>query len=204
MSYNQEFFEQYKNYLLEPRVRNTHNLMFRVFEDAMPQWKYPFNVIDFGCGQCCEYMHYGHYSGYAGLDLNPPAGPRMFLCDYTKASADTLKGFSHQPFSAFVSLFSTECCLHPVDKYAFYRRMFRELDIKMALVSGFYYKNRIEQEQVEETGGILSYQTIEDQRDYECPEFIEMRSFVPVPSKMFGPDVVEVWKMLVSKPDYDH
>jgi hypothetical protein len=197
MSYNQEFFSEYKNYLQEPQVRKTHDTMFRLFCDIFPQWKYPLNVMDLGCGQCCEYHDRGWHSGYIGLDLDPIRRPTMMQCDYTKVSLDEVKLFAVFPVHAFVSLFSTECCMHPVDKYAFYRKLFRETDVQMGLVSGFYYKNRIKQEQVEETGEIVSYQTIEPQQDYQCPEFIELRSYFNVPSKMFGPDVVEVWKVLI-------
>lgn len=199
MSYNQEFFNEYKVYLQEQHVRNSHDTMFRIFDDLFPKWKYPFNIIDFGCGKCCEYMDFGQFSGYAGLDLDPPFRAGTFKADYTKLSGEDIKWYAPYPFYAFISLFSTECCMHPVDKYAFYRKVFRETEVQMGLVSGFYYKNRIEQEKVEETGEIVSYQTIENQREYQCPEFIEMRTHIDVPSKMFGPEVVEVWKILIRK-----
>lgn len=202
MSYNQEFFERYKNYLQEQGVRHVHNWMFRIFEDTFPKWKYPFNIIDFGCGQCCEYHNYGQFSGYIGLDLEPIFRPTMYRCDYTKVSADEVKGFAIFPLHAFVSLFSTECCMAAPDKYAFYNKVFAEYDVYVGLVSGFYYKNQIQQEKIEETGGIVSYQTIENQGNYQCKEFIEMRTYIDVPSKMFGPDVVEVWKLLIRKPTY--
>ena len=195
MSYNQEFFDEYKVYLQEPQVRKAHDTMFRIFGDTFPKWKYPFNVIDFGCGQCCEYASYGQPSGYAGIDMDPPPG--VFKGDYTKLTGQEINRFGNP--RAFVSLFSTECCLHPVDKYAFYRRVFRETEIEMALVAGFYYRNKVKEEKVEETGGIVSYQTVEAQQDYICPEFIEYRTYINVPSKMFGSDVVEVWKTLIRK-----
>jgi hypothetical protein len=88
------------------------------------------------------------------------------------------------------------------DKYAFYEKIFMEYDIQMALVAGFYYRNRIQEDKVTETGGIVSYQSIEDQRNYPCNNFIEMRTYIDVPSKMFGDDVVEVWKLLIRKPNY--
>lgn len=202
MSYNQEFFTEYKNYLQEPLVRNVHNWMFRIFEDTFPQWKCPFNIIDFGCGQCCEYHNYGQVSGYVGLDLDPIRRPTMYQCDYTKVSSDEIKRFATFPLHGFVSLFSTECCMAAPEKYAFYDKVFDEYEMQTGLVSGFYYKNRIKEEKVSETGGIVSYQTIEAQKDYIPKRFIEMRTCVNVPSKMFGPDVVEVWKLLIRKPFY--
>lgn len=202
MSYGTSFFDEYKNYLQEPLVRNVHNWMFRIFEATFPQWKYPFNIIDFGCGQCCEYHNHGQVSGYVGLDLDPIRRPSMYQCDYTKVSSDEIKRFATFPLHGFVSLFSTECCMPATEKYAFYSKIFREHHIQVALVSGFYYKNRIQEEKVKETGGIVSYQTIENQRNHQYKEFIEMRTYIDVPSKMFGPDVVEVWKLLIRKPEY--
>ena len=70
-------------------------------------------------------------------------------------------------------------------------------NVRYGLVSGFYYKDRVEQDKVEEVGGLISYQTIEDQKKYHCKEFIEFRSFIEVPSELFGPDVVEVWKFFI-------
>ena len=201
MSYNQEFFGEYKFYLQEPTVRKAHDTMFRIFDDVFPKWKYPFNVVDFGCGQCCEYLEYGKYSTYSGLDLNPPARIGTHKTDYTKLDGKGIKWFSPSNFYAFVSLFSTECCMNTLDRYNFYRMLFRETDVEMGLVSGFYYKNRIKEKKVTETGGIVSYQTIEAQQDYICPEFIEYRTYINLPSKMFGPDVVEVWKTLIRKHD---
>jgi hypothetical protein len=88
------------------------------------------------------------------------------------------------------------------ERYNFYDKVFGEYEIQTALVSGFYYKNRLKEEKVQETGGIISYQTLEDQKDYPGKHFIEFRTCIDVPSKMFGPEVVEVWKLLIRKPDY--
>jgi len=176
--------------------------MLRTFESAFPQWKYPLNVIDFGCGQCCEYRQHGIHSGYLGLDLNPPSHHDCYACDYKRVPDKVITEKAGFPIHAFVSLFSTECCMDKWDKFSFYRRIFNVFPIQVALVSGFYYENKIKEEQVKETGGIYSYQSIEDPRDFICSEFIELRTHLRVPSKMFGDDVVEVWKLLIRKPDY--
>lgn len=195
MSYNQDFFEQYKNYLLEPVVRNAHNWMFHIFETVWPS--YPLNIIDFGCGQCCEYRQYGHPENWFGFDLNPPDEPNTHKCDY-RTFTDIKVPF---PIYGFVSLFSTECCLDKWEKYSFYDKIFYQYPIKAALVSGFYYENKIKEEWVHETGGIASWQSIEDQKLWVCSEtqYIELRTHIRVPSKMFGEDVVEVWKILMRK-----
>lgn len=198
MSYDQDFFQRYENYLQEKWVRETHDIMFRTFRKLFPVQ----NVIEFGCGQCCEFRRFGKTDSWFGFDLEPPKDAVTYACDYTKLTKlDILKLV---PFSAdgFVSIFSTECCLSRTEKYAFYRRLFREHDFKAGLVSGFYYENKVKEEQVGETGGISSYQTVEDQRDFMCDEFIEWRLCVRMPSEMFGDDVVEVWKILIN-PKYD-
>src|SRR3989344_4007285 len=68
----------------------------------------------------------------------------------------------HLP-NAFVSLFSVEC-FHPAqERYELYGKVFETFStIEFGLVSGFFYEGKREQETVDETGGIVSHQTIED------------------------------------------
>jgi hypothetical protein len=200
MSYNQEFFEKYQNYLLEPIVRMTHDDIFRNFyilcKGEEPTWQtlicnhIPVNVVDLGCGLCQEFKRYGWYNKYLGVD-------KIVETDHDRVQFDYLKFKIPTYNNMFVSLFSTECCLSADEKYAFYRDKFKDGNMKHGLVSGFYYKDRIDQEKVEEAGGLVSYQTIEDQKKYQCKEFIEFRSLIEVPSELFGPDVVEVWKFFI-------
>ena len=83
-------------------------------------------------------------------------------------------------------------------RYEFYRKLFKEnRDLTIGMVAGFYYKDRAAQEAVLETGDLISYQTIEKQSDYICKEFTEFRCYQEVPSKMWGDQVVEVWKFLI-------
>lgn len=193
MSYNQEFFEKYKNYLKETKVRHVHNHMFMIYKSLLPI----LNIVDFGCGQCCEFIYRCGCNNYFGFDFNPPDSKMTYACDYTKISKEDILKKVTFPINGFVSLFSTECCLSVEQKYHFYRKIFQEHDIKVALVSGFYYKDKIKDEQVTETNGILSYQSIEDQKFYKCDEFIELRTYIDVPSELFGVQVVEVWKFLI-------
>jgi hypothetical protein len=189
MSYDKEFFEKYQNYLHEPTVRNMHDRMFDRFYEICGHDL--VDVIDLGCGLCQEYRKHGNFHVYKGVDKIVENGQYTVKADYLTYAIE-------QRHTVFVSLFSTECCLSAADKYEFYRKKFREnLYIKRGLVSGFYYKNRAEQEKVEEVGGLVSYQTIENQQQYQCKEFIEFRAQVDVPSELFGPDVVEVWKFFI-------
>jgi hypothetical protein len=186
--YNEDFYDNYKDYLKEPTVRKVHDRMLNLFVKLFPLDE-ELNVIDFGCG-LCEYHQFGAYDNYIGIDQIKLA-PHVVQGDYIKIGKINIGNF--EP-SAFVSLFSIECCLK--EKYEFYRKIFRENEnIQAGLLSGFYYEERKDSEIVVETGGIKSYQTIEKQEIW--PEFIEMRVYERVPSKMFGHDVVEVWKFLL-------
>lgn len=106
------------------------------------------------------------------------------------------------PFTpnAFVSLFSVECFHSTPEKYEFYEKIFKTFStIEFGLVGGFFYEGRRGEEKVGETGNIVSYQTIEKPWKYTSNWFTEFRMHIRTPSKMFGPDVVEVWKFFIRK-----
>ncbi len=198
MGYDEEFFEKYRNYLQEETVRRVHDGMFRTFfsfsQGRLPNLqniidaKPPIEVIDLGCGLCQEFKLYGWYNFYFGVDKMPVGG------DYFE-QADYLTYPITRSDNTFVSLFSTECCLSAEDKYAFYNKLFSENpNIRYGLVSGFYYKDRVEDKKVEEAGGLVSYQTIENPQNHRSKWFDEFRVYADVPSALFGPNVVEVWK----------
>ena len=101
---------------------------------------------------------------------------------------------------AFISLFSVECCQLATIKYDLYNRIFSEFPtIGYGLVGGFFYQSKRDQESVSETGEIISYQTIEDPSLYISNLFTELRIHLHTPSKMFGQDVIEVWKFFIRK-----
>ena len=197
MPYDDKFFEAYREYLKEPLVRTVHDSMFRVLEKHLaPLWP---RVLDLGCGvgefanfyNCkCE-LNGGH--AYFGVDLQSHGSHCSAVADYTKE----LPSLPFNP-NCFISLFSVECCLDANSKYGLYNRAFKDLpSVSCALVSGFYYRSRASFERVQEVGGIESYQTIEQAIQHPSSVFSEFRNTVAVPSKMFGDDVVEVWKLLV-------
>jgi len=198
MAYDKAFYDMYREYLREESVRTSHNF---VFEQFLRTASLPIKVIDLGCGLSEFYWH-GLRSYYLGVDLNMPNYPEGFLpvvqADYH--DLDTVKKQLHFTPSVFVSLFSVECFHSAVERYAFYERVFKEFpDINFGLVSGFFYESKRDQETVGETGGIVSYQTIENPSLHISNTFTELRLHVRTPSKMFGPDVVEVWKIFIRR-----
>jgi hypothetical protein len=205
VAYDIEFFAQYAKYLKEPIVRHNHNQVFRWFYNmseplvrvaGTPKF-FNHSVIDLGCG-LNEFGQYGISSYYVGVDLAPSRIDNTFMhvqADYTK-DENLWSKLPYKP-NTFVSLFSAECCLNVQDRYALYRRLFANPDIKCGLSSGFYYKSKRHEETVGETGGIQSFQTIDDIGSDVVLDVQEVRLIMETPSKMFGPDVVEVWKVFL-------
>lgn len=195
MGYDENFYRLYNDYLQETTVRNSHDLIFRDFG----RFTHPtrLDVVDLGCG-LGEYRLFGQHAGYVGLDLNATEQIPIFLRrDYHDLSFVKLLPFIP---SVFVSLFSIECCHDAFTKYELYNRLFREIpSLQYGLASGFFYESRRSLETVEETGGIASYQTIEDPATFMSPVFTELRTHLRTPSKMFGQDVVEVWKIFARR-----
>jgi hypothetical protein len=192
--YNEEFYRAYRVYLQEKVVRKNHDFCFDVLSTmSLP---YKMDVLDLGCGTG-EYPTYDtEHNNYAGVDLRDPGAPGFFLKADYRLLSEYRETLPFEP-NTFISLFSTECCLSPHQKYVFYNRLFREIPtLQMGMVSGFYYESKLGDVQVTETGGVVSYQTIENVAEYRSEIFAEFRVEMETPSKMFGPDVVEVWKFL--------
>lgn len=191
MPYDEKFYRDYAEYLLEHTVRTSHDLVFRLFRRFV--YPAPLLVVDLGCG-LGEYQTYGHHDDYVGVDLNYTGQVGNFVC----ADYHDLSFLNQLPFmpTVFVSLFSIECFHSARDKYALYERIFGAFPfIQHGLVGGFLYEGRRNLETVEENGKIVSYQTIEDSALYISETFSELRLHMRTPSRMFGDDVVEVWKI---------
>src|SRR3989344_2270053 len=194
MAYDKSFYEMYADYLTEKSVRASHDFIFRQFLEIAGS---NLHVIDLGCG-LGEYFQYGSFTRYVGVDKNNLGdGFRLIKEDYYDLDKvkDGLSLYLVVP-NILVSLFSIECFYSVPDKYAFYERIFKEFpSIEFGLVSGFFYESKRNQETVGEAGGIVSHQTIEDPSLYISEVFTESRLHLKTPSKMFGPDVIEVWKI---------
>jgi SAM-dependent methyltransferase len=207
MPYDDAFFERYRAYLAEPLVRKNHDRAFRLWIDGMggPPSGTTASVIDLGCGTG-EYLNFGRYLAYAGIDTTPrvfnlekrPGLDRMVRANYYDVTS--WKGYFEAPrtgpvFNAFVSLFSIEPVYSLGSRYDLYRRLFAELpDIKFGLSAGFYYTDKADRTVVEETGGLLSFQTVEPLGAETIPSVTEERLTMATPSAMFGDKVVEVYK----------
>ena len=192
MSYDKEFYQMYQAYLREKVVRANHNKIFECFRRLIQPME--LLVVDLGCG-LGEYSLHGSYTKYVGIDVNDTGQVKSYVqTDYHNPNFATLLPFVP---TAFVSLFSIECCHSVDDKYALYEQIFTNIpSIRYGLVVGFFYESKRDLETVGEAGGIVSYQTNEDPSLYISNTFSEFRIHMRTPSKMFGDDVIEVWKFL--------
>ena len=191
MSYNQEFYRLYSDYLEEATVRRSHDFAFDVFRS---QYGGRGNVIDLGCG-LGEYEKYGDCDEYLGIDRVVSGR----VCRFMRADYTDMSFVSRLPWQpdTFISLFSIEACYPAAERYQLYEKLFAALpSVQHALVPGFYYESRRQEATVGEAGRIVSWQTIEGLHDFPSATFSEERLVLHTPSKMFGQDVVEVWKFL--------
>jgi SAM-dependent methyltransferase len=204
MAYDTAFFEAYRKYLTEQTVRNNHD---RVFRDWFKQLSpHHLSVVDLGCGTGEFYQH-GHSTDYVGIDREPRiideawyphAAVKTIAADYLDVSAWK----PQLPFkpNCFVSLFSIEPVLRPGCRYDLYTSLFGELpSLQFGMAAGFYYDDKTGEETVGETGGIVSYQTIEPLGMFNVPGVDEERLVLRTPSAMFGDHVVEVWKFFTRR-----
>lgn len=200
MPYDASFYDAYEAYLLEKAVRANHDMMFKHWSGLA---KTPLHVIDLGCG-IGEYGRYGKAENYLGIDVvNSGRVENFRVADYSDPIllARALTDLDPQP-NAFVSLFSCEP-VYPVQRrYEIYEGIFNALpSIQRGLVSGFFYRDRRDQERVKEKGGVTSFQTIEKITQHVSRVFSEFRLTIHTPSKMFGPEVIEVWKFLARRQE---
>jgi hypothetical protein len=192
MPYDEVFYEKYEAYLNEPAVRKAHDWVFSIAR-LNPAFQ---RVIDLGCGQSREFMRWFCPSKYVGIDLAAPAADVREDYRHLVNLLAVQKYPALESWSAFVSLFSCEITGHFTDNYKLYNSLFvLRGETQAGLVSGFFYANHKEFTEVEEVGGITSYQTIEEIDDEPSAFFTEKRIILPVPSDMFGDDVFEVWKL---------
>ena len=195
MAYDDTFYRAYSDYLKEPAVRRAHDAMLRISR-LNPAFA---NVIDLGCGQFNEYLRHRRPARYLGIDVNvakkTSANRRLVTADY-RCLELVERLAKEQASTAFVSLFSAEITAPCEQNYRFYEELFLQIPtIQAGLVSGFYYFNSKDKNPIGETGGIQSYQTLEQPEDVVSEVFSETRILLPVPSAMFGQDVIEVWKL---------
>jgi hypothetical protein len=199
MAYDDPFYVAYAKYLKEDSVRRAHDSVLR-----MTKSNRAFNnVVDLGCGQFNEFLQYRRPKRYLGIDLNVTEGAgrnRRFVPGDYRSLDLVSRCVQEQSATGFVSLFSAEITAPTPNNYAFYESIFKQNpSISAGLVSGFYYWNSKDKNPIGETGGIQSFQTLEQIEDVQSELFHETRITLPAPSIMFGQDVIEVWKLLERK-----
>lgn len=195
MAYDADFFANYAKYLRETVVRDSHDRVFYIFRDLTDG---PGNVIDLGCGMG-EYGRYGQYERYAGVDRVNHGFVDLFVeADYTDVDA-LAERLPFEP-DCFVSLFSIEACVPPAQRHALYEALFRRFEtVDSILTAGFEYASKAGELKVGEAGGLESFQSVEGLYDVISDVFDEIRILTRTPSTFFGPDVVEIWKVLTRR-----
>jgi hypothetical protein len=198
MSYDSDFYTAYAAYLQEPTVREAHDWVFAIAASTVPALSH---VVDLGCGQFNEYYQHAQPKKYLGIDVNvePSRRPGQLLVQADYRTADLKSIIGRRRPTGFVSLFSCENTAPVEDNYRFYRNLFDQFGFKAGLVSGFFYSGSRDINPIGEAGGIQSFQMLENIEDVRCKEFVERRIVLPVPSKLFGANVYEGWKIFVAR-----
>lgn len=205
MSYSDEkFWKQYKKYIDESfnRHKNVISLFEPLIFDDHHIYQGCANIIDLGCGRFKEARDLIGNSTYLGVDTEPAniAGlNRSYRTDYRNIDL-IIKLANEAKSDIFTSLFSMELTDTQIANYNYYDRLFEECpSIRCGVVAGIYYGNKREDQVVHETGDVTSFQSTLDIVDTNPKNFIEYRLQCKAPSKMFGGDVVEVWKLFTRK-----
>lgn len=188
MTYASEYFWK----LYEEYVDECFGRHLAMFARLVPS---PGAVLDLGCGKVMEGRRL-HAGRYLGVDKDPKLCRDSVVCDYRKL--DLLErtvdevGFDPDTILSMFSIELTESCLV---NCRYYRDLFRVFPTARRIVSvGFYYDGpRWLDETATENGGLISYQT---NFALESGSLHEIRTLERGPSKLFGPDVVEVWRLL--------
>lgn len=203
MSYeNKDFWEQYKKYVDESLYVHKKICFSLLSFCDLSTYHFTYsNLLDFGCGKCQEARLTIAPKQYFGIDelFEPSEVVVGAKINYRKEFDLIKKHITFDP-NIFSSLFSIEPTATTLENRILYEKIFHEFpNIKCGVVSGFYYGNMRHQKSVAEKGGIISYQSIDDLADIKSEVYDEIRMIVPNPSKMFGKDVIEVWKLLIRK-----
>ena len=204
MSYESEaFWTKYEEYRKE--TWEQHKNIVRRFNLI------PHTLLDLGCGRTLSAMRMFEPICYIGLDKEPASVKDVYgynmdqyrtdildyrdlesVQKYLKTKYELYGYYGFEP-TLVTSFFSSELTAPQHENATFYRELFKRIPtLKNILVSGFYYSRKRNAPVVEEVGGLISHQTIGD-LDYDLPE---TRILERVPSTLFGPDVVEVWRLL--------
>lgn len=197
MSYsNTTFWEKYRAYKLE--TEGVHEMALKACRPAArPLCENFVDVVNLGSGTDPEPL-LSDDNVVLRVDpqiQNPTVGELSASYEDPDFVEKVVRSLEHKRFMA-VSFFSTEVVIHPDRSRALYDELFRS-GACAAIVSGFYYMSRNGQTKVSEAGGLESFQSLLPVEDTAGEAHQELfRVTLPVPSALFGSDVVEVWRVL--------
>ena len=98
-----------------------------------------------------------------------------------------------------ISLFALDVIMPQTEANALVKRLLAIDGVLSVISAGFYYDDgRRDQESVEETHGLVSYQMPRG-RFLDPEQYRETRMEIPAPSKLFGPTAVEVFRCVTKK-----
>jgi hypothetical protein len=173
-------------------------------------------LLDLGCGKVMEGRQIAigkDEKHYIGVDVDPieldplrprpiPDEPALLTKNYRTDLgfiASNLKARKFSPFCV-VSLFSIEPTGSPEENELVYREVFKRWPTVRKIISaGFYYQKTWNVSgPVPEAGGLMSYQ-LNGEVPLLSGDLHEYRLEEHAPSTLFGPDVVEVWRLIQKK-----
>jgi hypothetical protein len=193
---NDEFYLLYADYVADPAVRKVHDAVLRaaMLHPALRR------VVDLGCGRSNEFFHYGNPEFYIGIDQNAIAvdeGRRITLEANYRDREIVKRLIDEHALTAAVSLFSTELTCPSDANHAYYEALFRHTPVQAIFVAGCYAEHAQGEETIIETGGLVSFQTFGGfESAFPTDLFDETRVCVACPSRMFGEDLIEVYRLL--------
>lgn len=193
MEYNEEFFDEYEEYIRQPEVRELHDDIFSMLSKNVPL----YSVVDLGCGRSKEFYRFYRPNVYVSVDSN--SGTKAdIITDYRVDPYNTVKiasSLRKDVITGFVSLFSSEIHGTIQENYELYGKLFTYPAIQMGLVSGFYYKDKKDKAFIDSIG---VHQTLESIEEVEHPTFRELRIIIPCISNFFEEEI-EVWKLFTRR-----
>lgn len=192
-----EFWQKYRVYFRE--TLNDHKSILGHFPALKPSSGFSVveNVLDLGCGKLFSARELLSPRFYVGVDeiVDPVETSDFRLVRGNYRDIELLNSIRFHPW-VITSLFSSELGASPEENDKFYKQLLDTFQYSAyVLVSGFYYSDRRDLPIVKEAEGLVSHQSIGDL----STDLDEVRVLKRVPSKMFGADVVEVWRLLSRK-----
>lgn len=197
-----DFWAEYAGYVKDSFQR--HADTFRQAMDTGWSWK---SILDFGCGRVMEGGKLAAYfgSGYMGVDVDPDPETKFsylkanYRTELDRIATECSGGHWFVP-DLVLSLFSIEPTGDSRSNNYLYHRIFETFPHIDGIVSaGFFYESKSHAISVTEAGGLESFQTIGPLASTTL--FSERRILERGPSKLFGPDVIEVWRILSRRRD---